>query len=70
MSPESFHILATFLRIGIILLLIWLISHLAACANLDRYDRSYSVSYEGAKATVTLRPRDLPQNQDIPPAFR
>lgn len=27
------------------------------CANLDRYDRSYSFSYGEAKATVTLHPR-------------
>jgi hypothetical protein len=46
---------------------------LLGCANLDNYDRSYSICYEGAKATVALSPRTpraLPINQDIPPGYR
>ncbi len=43
------------------------------CQHLDNYDRTYSISYEGAKASVTLSPRThrpLPINQDIPPGYR
>lgn len=75
MSPKSYLILLTLVRIGVILAGILLAVALAGCEALDRYERSYSLSYEGAKATVTLRPRgplhqDLPLNQDIPPAYR
>ncbi len=74
MSPEARLILSTCIRVVIVLLGAALLAHCAGgCANFDRYDRSYSLSYEGAKATVTLSPRNqraLPINQDIPPQFR